>query len=188
MVAIFDSYVSICVRLKNWFGPYRLMPYLLSSWAQQLQQGGGGSGVSKGKTIRTIPHDNANKGATQDNNKNPESDKSKSDKIEKSQLNSMINIIRTQVDDIFRNPPCASTEDESFYRYTLSVEMVIFSGKFSNIYLAHHQDHPEFALVGRVYEPTSKIEPSKSIYMKILRHLGKFELTYCLTEIIRFIL
>src|SRR5699024_8577484 len=86
------------------------------------------------------------------------------------------NIVKHQVEELFKATPARSTEEEDFYHYNIEVDTVIFQGTYSSIYLATHQDHPEYPLVGRVYEPSAKIDPQRSCYMKVLKHVGKYSL------------
>ena len=93
--------------------------------------------------------------------------------MELTRLRCLSNIVKSQIEELNSLTTGLSTKDESFYRYSISVDMVVFTGTYSNIYFAYHQDHPELMLIGRVYEPTAKINPRHSFYIKILKHLGK---------------
>lgn len=74
---------------------------------------------------------------------------------------------------MYRSTPARSTEDEAFYAYELCVESVIFSGTYSNIYLATHEPPADFPLVGRVYEPSARIDPHRSSFMRVLHSIGE---------------
>lgn len=74
---------------------------------------------------------------------------------------------------MYKNAPARNTEDDSFFQYQLIVDQTIFSGTYSNIYLASHQNHPDYPLIGRVYEPTARIDPQRSSFMRVLNHVGK---------------
>ncbi len=81
--------------------------------------------------------------------------------------------VKRQVETLVRSTPARNTETPDFFEYVIDVENSLFSGSFSNIYLAHHRASPEQPLVARVYEPTARIDARRSIYMKVLKHIGK---------------
>lgn len=81
--------------------------------------------------------------------------------------------VKRQVETLVRSTPARNTETPEFFEYVIDVENNLFSGSFSNIYLAHHRASPEQPLVARVYEPTARIDARRSIYMKVLKHIGK---------------
>ena len=134
-----------------------------------------GVGASDGKTLRTIPHDYQNKGASQNTNNQTQSGTATSSCNQMTKLQCVYNIVHSQIDDLYNNRPAESTEDESFFHYSIQIDSVMFCGKYSNIYLSHHNDHPEYHLIGRVFETSAKIDPNRSIYLKILKHIGKYE-------------
>jgi len=72
-----------------------------------------------------------------------------------------------------KSSPSRSTAEEDFYEYTIDVNTTIFQGTYSSIYLAAHSSSPGVALVGRVYEPTARILPHTSAFLKVLKHIGK---------------
>lgn len=152
------------------------MPYLQASWIQALRTAKGEVQTSASATLlgkralRTVPHDQAHKGGPNSGEVAPVGTPSPSDLT---RIQCISNIVKSQVEELHALVPSLTTEDETFYRYALQVDMVVFAGKYSNIYLAHHQDHLEHALVARVYEPASKIDAQRSMFLKILKHLGK---------------
>lgn len=131
---------------------------------------------TSGRLQRTIPFDVANNGLPQskaltDADSNGLERDAQCASI--ASIQCMHNIIRNQIEALLSNKPAVPTDAESFYQYTLAVETVLFCGKYSNIYLAHHNSFPEHHLIGRVFEPSSKINPHRSMYLKILKHIGK---------------
>lgn len=131
------------------------------------------------RTLRTIPHDSHNGGAAQapqSTDENGTDLKAKASSLTDqgviTRLQCMNNIVRSQIETLYKNQPSLPTEDESFFQYTIQVDTVMFCGKYSNIYLSYHNDHPESHLMGRVFEPASKIDPQRSMYLKILKHIG----------------
>lgn len=136
------------------------------------------------RTLRSIPHDEENNGAPQAPGTSSASGtylkvKSSSPGDETGEQKSLVERLQgmnitlcNQIEALFGNSPAQSTHDDAFSQYNLQVDTVMFSGKYSNIYLATRSDHPECTLMGRVFEPASKIDPQRSMYLKILKHLG----------------
>ena len=151
------------------------MPYLLQNWAQMMKEPDQTSSETVGtnvRILRTIPHDSLHKGAAQESQEEViVNDANKNNDVSMNMIVSMIQNLKSQVEEINRSTPAQSTEYESFYRYELLVNTMIFCGTFSSIYLAHHQDYPQ-TLIGRVYEPTSRIDPQR-VFIKILKHIGE---------------
>lgn len=56
--------------------------------------------------------------------------------------------------------------------YTLDVSTIVFQGTYSSIYMASHSQVPGL-MVGRVYEPTARIDVQRSSYMKVLKHINR---------------
>lgn len=168
------------------------MPYLQQTWIQVMRgsaiptaasqstsRSPSSSAVDAAKSARvqrTIPLDAANNGLPQ-SKAIADADSTGLERdgpcASVASIQCMHNIVRSQIEALLSNKPAVPTDAESFYQYTLSVETVLFCGKYSNIYLAHHNDFPEQHLIGRVFEPSSKINPHRSMYLKILKHIGK---------------
>ena len=129
------------------------MPYLQQHQAQQIResrerQAGGGVGNGDPQQVQQ-------------------------QRAEEARMQCQHNIVKHQVEEMYRSTPARTTEDPDFYRYQIDVATVIFQGTYSSIYIASHQDQPEYALVGRVYEPSARIDPQRSSYMKALKHIGE---------------
>jgi len=146
------------------------MPYLQQEWVKLLQppdaerqQTG-----SLQKVLRTIPHDSKNKGAPSGDTKQ----EAKPDPNLKVRAQCMSNIVRSRTEELYNNNPAESTEGETFFRYSINASDVIFCGKYSNIYLAQLTDKSNEPLIARVFEPTSKIDPHRSMYLKTLKQIG----------------
>lgn len=82
------------------------------------------------------------------------------------------NIVKHQVEELYKSTPARSTEVPDFYQYSLDVNTVIFQGTYSSIYMASHAQRPDLQMVGRVYEPTARIDVQRSSYMKVLKHIN----------------
>lgn len=76
---------------------------------------------------------------------------------------------RHQAEELMRSMPSRSTAEDDFYEYSIDVNTSIFAGTYSSIYLAGHSSSPGFALIGRVYEPSARLYPTKSAYLKVRR-------------------
>ncbi|KAF7492413.1 CBL-interacting serine/threonine-protein kinase 16 [Sarcoptes scabiei] len=85
----------------------------------------------------------------------------------------LIQSIKLELKNLRQIIPSLSTDDECFSNYQIHVEEVIFSGHYSSIYLAQKNDCPEIPLVARVFEPHSQIDPAKSRYLRLLKHLDR---------------
>ena len=165
------------------------MPYIQPTWAKLVQPpgqhvgpGAGGSRISANqgedginRTLRTVPHDEKYKGAPTGTSETNEvkPPQPMPDPAQRTRMQCSLNIVSSQVEELERANPGDSTEDESFFRYSIGVDVVMFCGKYSNIYLAHHNDKPDFHLIARVFEPTAKVDPHRSKYLKVLKHLGR---------------
>lgn len=77
-----------------------------------------------------------------------------------------------KVEELYKSTPARSTEVPDFYQYSLDVNTVIFQGTYSSIYMASHAQRPDLQMVGRVYEPTARIDVQRSSYMKVLKHIN----------------
>lgn len=80
--------------------------------------------------------------------------------------------VKQKVEMLMHSTPARNTETPDFFEYVIDVESSLFSGSFSNIYLATHRAHPDQPLVARVYEPSARIDARKSTFLKVIKHIG----------------
>lgn len=148
------------------------IPAAASSNASRMASSVANDAANSGRVQRTIPLDASNNFLPQSKS-SADNELTGLEQASVAGIQCMHNIVRSQIESLLANKPAVPTDAEAFYQYTLSVETVLFCGKYSNIYLAHHNNYPEQHLIGRVFEPSSKINPQRSMYLKILKHIGK---------------
>ncbi len=92
----------------------------------------GQSAQSSGRIQRTIPLDAANNGAPQHQPTDGEGLERDGQCASMASIQCMHNIVRSQIEALLTNKAAVPTDAEAFYQYTLSVETVLFCGRFSS--------------------------------------------------------
>ena len=104
------------------------MPYLQQSWTQYIRESSCGKNQcpsTNERPLRTGPYESSK-------TKEPSREShelTRAPPYERAKLLTMRNVIRGQVEDIYRNRAALPTEDESFFQYTIKPDEVIFCGK-----------------------------------------------------------
>lgn len=84
----------------------------------------------------------------------------------------MRSLIRAQVQQILLGDPAHSTDSSAFAQYTIDRSCRVYQDTHLKMFRATCSRLPNRSLMVRMY-PRKEVDPSTSLYLKILRHLGK---------------
>ena len=85
----------------------------------------------------------------------------------------MKGLLKASVERINKEKPCLPTKHRYFARYTITDETPFCECQHSKLFKAQHQEFKDSVLAVKIYEGEHGIDVNNSLYLKIIRTLGK---------------